>query len=88
MKSLAFYQISSLLRKLLYERKLIGYSKTSLVFGKNRTIDEVLEDLTLIFLSESIKQLLAVLGLINPGEGDQLKLACNAKRELIFIRKR
>jgi hypothetical protein len=84
----ALNQISSLLRKLLYERKLIGYSKTSLVFGKNRTIDEVLEDLTLIFLSESIKQLLAVLGLINPGEGDQLKLACNAKRELIFIRKR
>lgn len=80
-------QISSALRKLLYERKLIGYSKSSLVFGKNRTVDDVLGDLTSIFLSDSIRQLLAVLNLVDPGEGGQLMLACNGKRELIFIKK-
>ncbi len=83
----ALNQISSALRKLLYERKLIGYSKTSLVFGKNRTVDEVLADLEPIFFSDSIKQLLIGLGLIDPGESGRLRLACNVRRELIYISK-
>ncbi len=84
----ALNQISGALRKLLYERKLIGYSKTSLVFGKNRTVDEVLADLEPIFFSDSIRQLLVGLGLTDPGESGRLRLACSARRELIYISKR
>ena len=83
----ALNQVSSALRKLLYERKLIGYSKTSLVFGKNRTVDEVLADLEPIFFSDAIKQLLISRGLIGPGEVGRLRLACNVRRELVYVSK-
>jgi hypothetical protein len=76
--------ISTQLRKLLYERKLVGYSKTSLVFGKNRTVAEVLEDLTPIFLSAQLMDIMVSSGLIDPGEGDLLVLGCTGKRELIY----
>lgn len=81
----ALAEISSALRKLLYDRKLVGHSKTSLVFGKNRTVGEVLEDLSPIFLSDSVLELMAAYSLIDPGSGENLKLACNEKRELVFI---
>lgn len=76
--------ISTALRKLLYDRKLVGYSKTSLVFGKNKTMGEVLQDLTPIFLSTPILELMRAQKLIDPGEGERLALACNQSRELIY----
>ncbi|MBW7997735.1 MAG: hypothetical protein FVQ81_14405 [Candidatus Glassbacteria bacterium] len=81
----ALNEISSALRKLLYDRKLVGYSKTSLVFGKNRTVGEVLEDLTPVFLSETVEELMVVSSLIEPGSAEKLGLACNVNRELVYI---
>lgn len=79
-----FNEISNALRKLLYDRKLIGYSKTSLVFGKNRALGELLEDLQPIFVSESLQNLLLEMKLISAGEESKLQLVCNSKRELIY----
>jgi hypothetical protein len=81
----ALNHVSSSLRKLLYDRKLVGYSKTSLVFGTNRTVGEVLQDLSEIFLSPQLKELMTTGGLVEPGGADSLQLACNEKRELVYI---
>ncbi len=80
----AFNEISNALQKLFYERKLIGYSKTALVFGKDKSLDELLEDLRLIFVSETLQKLLMEKGLISAGEKSKLRLVCDSKRELIY----
>ncbi|MFH1070117.1 MAG: hypothetical protein V1794_10910 [Candidatus Glassbacteria bacterium] len=78
-------EISQALRKLLYDRKLVGYSKTSFVFGRDRSIDQLLEDLAPIFIAESLCGLMRERRLIEPGETERLKVACNDKRELIYL---
>ena len=78
-------EINQAMRKLLYDRKLVGYSKTALVFGRDRSIDQLLEDLKPIFGSESLCGLLRDYKLIEPGEAENLKLACNEKRELLYL---
>jgi hypothetical protein len=79
-----FKEITSALHKLLYDRKLIGYSKTSLVFGKDKSLGEMLKDLQPVFVSEALQNLLLEKGLINAGEESKLQLVCNSKREMIY----
>lgn len=79
-----FHEISNALKKLLYDRKLIGYSKTSLVFGKDKSLEELLEDLQPIFVSEALQKLLLEKKLVNSGEESKLRLVCDSKRELVY----
>ena len=79
-----FNEITSALHKLLYDRKLIGYSKTSLVFGKDKSLGEMLKDLQTIFVSEALQNLLLEKRLISAGEESKLQLVCNSKRELVY----
>jgi|GEM_PF-2626742 len=79
-----FNGISNALRKLLYDRKLIGYSKTSLVFGKDKSLEELLEDLQPIFVSEALQNLLLEKQLVSAGEESKLRLVCDSKRELVY----
>ncbi|OGG00997.1 MAG: hypothetical protein A3F83_02265 [Candidatus Glassbacteria bacterium RIFCSPLOWO2_12_FULL_58_11] len=77
-------EISSAMRKLLYDRRLVGYGKTSLVFGKDKTLDQLLEELKPVFTSEALRNLLLEKNLITAEEAAELRLACNKSRELIF----
>ncbi len=79
-----FNGISNALRKLLYDRKLIGYSKTSLVFGKDKSLEELLKDLQPIFVSEALQNLLLEKKLVSAGEESKLRLVCDSKRELVY----
>jgi hypothetical protein len=75
-------QISLQLQELLYSHKLVGYSKSALVFGRETSLGQVLEALQPIFLSESIRHLLEENGLAGPGQ--EIRLACDQNRELVF----
>ena len=72
------------LRKLLYERMLVGYSKTALVFGRDKTLNQLLEILEPIFLSENLRKLLVERRFISADEKEKLHLACNRNRELVY----
>ncbi|HUU27819.1 MAG TPA: hypothetical protein VM123_08405 [archaeon] len=78
-------EISTNLRKLLYDRKLVGYSKTSLVFGKDKKLADLLEILRSIFITDALCNLLLEKKLIDVDEKGGLRLACNKNRELIYI---
>ncbi|MCE5273138.1 hypothetical protein LLH00_17815 [bacterium] len=76
-------EITRQLHELLYERKLVGYSKTSLVFGRDRSLEEVLVSLEPVFLSERVRELLAAEALA-PG-GARLVLGCGPGGELVYV---
>lgn len=75
--------ITRQLHDLLYDRKLVGYSKTSLVFGRDRTLAQVLESLNPIFLSEQIRAMLDNNFTVPPGA--ELHLGCTRERELVYV---
>ncbi len=77
-------ELSGALRRLLYDRQLVGYSKTSLVFGPDRSLGELLEALRPLFLSEAMLGLLRELHLVTGEETGSLELASNPDRELVF----
>jgi len=79
-----FKEITSALHKLLYEHKLIGYGKTALVFGRDKSLEEMLKALQPIFVSQTLQNLLLDKGLINTGEESKLRLVCDSKWELIY----
>ncbi len=79
------YQINNQLKELLYNRKLIGYGATTMVFGRDKTLVQLFEDLQPIFLSDAVRELLVENRYVDQGELDKLKLACNNKRELIYL---
>ncbi len=78
-------EISTSLRKLLYDRQLVGYSKTSLVFSKDKTVSELLEIIKPIFLYGALLNLLIERNLISKEEKERLELACDKNRELIYF---
>ncbi|MEA1995984.1 MAG: hypothetical protein U9N45_00010 [Gemmatimonadota bacterium] len=80
-----FSEISADLMKMLISRKLVGYSKSSLVFGRNRTLAELLTDLQEVFISEGLVNLIKEKNLIDADEEAMLRLACNENRELVFV---
>ena len=76
-------EITRQLHELLYERKLVGYSKTSLVFGRDRSLAQVLETLEPLFLSENICTLVAQRA---PEVGAaELRLGCTKGNELVYV---
>ncbi|MBN2290186.1 MAG: hypothetical protein JXQ83_12705 [Candidatus Glassbacteria bacterium] len=79
------YQINTQLKELLYSRKLIGYSATSLVFGRDKTLIQLFEDLQPIFLSDALRELLVQSRHVARDELDSVRLACDKQRELIFL---
>jgi len=80
-----FNEISASLRKLLYDRQLVGYSKTSLAFSKDKTLSELLEIIKPIFLYGALLDLLIERNLISKEEKERLELACDKNRELIYF---
>lgn len=77
-------EITRQLHELLYQRKLVGYSKTSLVFGRDQSLSDVLVSLEPVFLSESVKALLSTDG-VAP-DGAVLRLGCRqAGCELVYL---
>jgi hypothetical protein len=78
------YQINTQLKELLYNRKLIGYSATSMVFGRDKTLAQLLEDLQPIFLSDALRDLLVQDKYVGQGELESLRLACDNQRELVY----
>jgi len=77
-------EITRQLHELLYQRKLVGYSKTSLVFGRDQSLPDVLVSLEPVFLSESVRTLLASDG-ITPS-GTALRLSCRQEGcELVYL---
>jgi len=76
-------EITRQLHELLYERKLVGYSKTSLVFGRDCSLAEVLVSLEPVFLSESVRALLAAEA--PSTEGVRLTLGCGSGGELVYV---
>lgn len=77
-------EISQALRKMLYDRKLIGYSKTSLVFGRNKTLVELIRELEPIFLSDTVRGIVLEKGLVTEQESGRLRLTMDSDRELVF----
>ena len=78
------YQIDTQLKELLYNRKLIGYSATAMVFGRDRTLAQLFEDLQPIFLSDAVRELLVQGRYVGRDEVDKLRLACDKQRELVY----
>jgi len=79
------YQISNKLRELLYNRKLIGYSATTMVYGRDKTLAQLIEDLQPIFLSDDLCELLIQDRFVGRDELAGLRLACDKGRELIYL---
>ena len=79
------YQINTQLKELLYNRKLIGYSATSMVFGRDKTLAQLIEDLQPIFLSDAVRELLVQARYVGQDELDNLRLACDKERELVYL---
>ena len=79
------YQINNQLKELLYNRKLIGYSATSMVFGRDKALVQLFEDLQPIFLSDVVRELLVQDQYVKQDELDKLRLACDNERELIYL---
>ena len=79
------YQINNQLKELFYNRKLIGYSATSMVFGRDKTLAQLIEDLKPIFLSDTVRELLVQGRCVGQDELDNLRLACDEKRELVYL---
>lgn len=78
------FALNNSLKEMLYQRKLIGYSATALVFGKNTTLESILDDLLQVFTSDALKNILIGNKLVATDEIEGIKLACNSSYELIY----
>ncbi|MEA2063267.1 MAG: hypothetical protein U9P14_06195 [Gemmatimonadota bacterium] len=79
------YQIDNQLRELLYNRKLVGYSASSIVFGRDKTLDCLIKELEPIFLSSAMRDLLVSRGMVTSDEQGALHLACDKDHQLIYL---